>query len=107
MATDARLPSLLTEPIALLVVGEHDLAAWHELRIAHVELKQPEHLYWTIKDAQAVVWSEYQDDQATLDALSLSAQRLTTPFNSSAFDTSTSSRSVTSWPVIPSRRLPE
>lgn len=97
MAKDARLPSLLTEPIAMLVVGEHDLAAWHELRIAHVGLKEPEHLYWTIKDAQAVVWSEYQD-QATLDALRLSGQRLTTPF---ALD------GLAPWPrdkLIPTRR---
>ena len=43
-------------------------------------VKEPEHLHWTIKDAQAVVWSGYQDDQATLNALRIVAERLTTPF---------------------------
>src|SRR6266508_1972828 len=33
---------LLNESLALLVVAEHNLGAWHELRIAHIRVNEPE-----------------------------------------------------------------
>jgi hypothetical protein len=70
---------LLAESIALLVVAEHNLAAWHELRIAHVRINEPDHLTWTIEDAQASIAAQNEDDQLVVDALRVVAERLTTP----------------------------
>lgn len=70
---------LLVESLALLLVAEHNLAAWHELRIAHVRVDEPSHLPWTIEDAQTAIKAELDDDQALVDAVRLVADRLTTP----------------------------
>lgn len=70
---------LLAETIALLVVAEDNLAAWHELRIANVRSHERGHLTWTIVDAQAAIAAQYSDDQSIVDALRLVADRLTTP----------------------------
>lgn len=70
---------LLVESIALLVVAEYNLGAWHELRIADVRANEPEHLAWTIEDAEAALASETDDDQMIADALRAVADELTTP----------------------------
>ncbi len=70
---------LLNESLALLVVAEHNLGAWHELRIAHIRVNEPEHLHWTLDDAQAAIKSQYEDDQSIVDALHVVTERLTTP----------------------------
>lgn len=70
---------LLSESLALLLVAEHNLGAWHELRIAHVASHEPAHLSWTIEDAQRAIQLQYDDDQSLADALRFVADRLTTP----------------------------
>lgn len=70
---------LLIESLALLVVAEHNLGAWHELRIAQVRAHEPDHLPWTVADTQAALAGQYADDQSIVDALRLVADRLTTP----------------------------
>jgi hypothetical protein len=69
---------LLMESLALLIVAEHNLGAWHELRIAHVRVNEPEHLAWTVEDAEAAIAAEIEYDQAIADALQVVAARLTT-----------------------------
>src|SRR5207302_1999592 len=69
---------LLAESIALLIVAEYNLAGWHELRIAHVRLNEPDHLTWTVEDAQASIAAQNEDDQLVADALRAVAERLTT-----------------------------
>jgi hypothetical protein len=70
---------LLVESLALLIVAEHNLGAWHELRITHVRVNEPEHLAWTLEDARAAVAAEAEDDQEIVDALRAVADELTTP----------------------------
>ncbi|MGH3468619.1 MAG: hypothetical protein ACRDQF_12930 [Thermocrispum sp.] len=70
---------LLVESLALLIVAEHNLGAWHELRIAHVRLNEPEHLTWTLEDARAAVAAEIEYDQAIVDSLRAVADTLTKP----------------------------
>lgn len=70
---------LLMESLALLVVAEHNLGAWHELRITHVSVNEPEHLGWTIEAARAAVAAQIDQDQRLADQLRLVGDRLTTP----------------------------
>jgi len=70
---------LLTESVALLVVAENSLGAWHELRIAHVRANEPDHLAWTIEDAQSSMAAENEDDQSIADDLRAAFDQLTTP----------------------------
>jgi hypothetical protein len=74
---------LLVESIALLIVAEHNLGAWHEMRLAHVRVNEPAHLSWTVEDAHTAIASENEDDQAIADALRAVADQLTRP---QAFD---------------------
>jgi hypothetical protein len=70
---------LVAESIALLVIAEHNLAAWQELRILNVAANEPGHVDWTIADAAEVLRSSQRDDQAIIDELRAVAERLTTP----------------------------
>ncbi|HKY48371.1 MAG TPA: hypothetical protein VJQ79_10365, partial [Acidimicrobiia bacterium] len=69
----------LGESLALLSVAQHNLALWHELRIAHVAAAEPSHLAETIEDARAQIESQRRSDQDLLSRLSERAGALVEP----------------------------
>ena len=70
---------LLRETLALLVIAEHNLGAWNELRLARVAHRERTHLDWTLNDTRTVLERSLTDDEVVLATLRLVADRVTTP----------------------------
>lgn len=70
---------LVVESVGLLVVAEHNLGLWQELRIANVREREPQHLDSVVADSWATLRSHQAEDQAVLDDLRAVVGALTAP----------------------------
>lgn len=70
---------LVVESIGLLVVAEHNLAEWQNLRVANVRSREPEHLESVVADAWESLRFHREQDQALLDELRRVGDALITP----------------------------
>ncbi len=70
---------LVVESIGLLVVAEHNLSLWEQLRIANLRQREPEHLESVVEDAWATLRAHEETDQALLADFGTVVNSLTTP----------------------------
>lgn len=70
---------LLRETLALLALAEENVGLWQQIRIFHVQLAEPEHLAYTISDAQTFLRDSTREDQLLLGELRSVAAAVTEP----------------------------
>ena len=70
---------LVVESVGLLVIAEHNLSLWQELRVANVRAHEPQHLASALDDAHAALDAQRAHDRQLLDEFGSVVVALTTP----------------------------